>query len=92
MEVKEAVRSAKRWLEDVLEDEQPTDVGLEEVDYEPEEKVWRITLGFSRPFIVQKNAMKMLGIEPPTRRAYRIISVHEPDGKVLRMTKPRFED
>jgi hypothetical protein len=87
MDVKQAVTIAKDWLYDVLKDEGITNVGLEEVDFDEDEGVWMITIGFSRPWNTTKNALTVISGEPATRRAYRVIKVAEPNGTVTSMTR-----
>ena len=36
MDVKEAVRTAKHWVLDVMQDENPANLGLEEVEFNDE--------------------------------------------------------
>jgi hypothetical protein len=74
MNVKEAVKAAKRWILDVMDDEQPTNLGLEEVEFDEAQGIWKITLGFSRPWNSSRNALSALAGETK-KRAYRTIIV-----------------
>ena len=47
MDVKQAIASAKRHARDMFDDEQMSNLGVEEVGRDGD--VWRITLGPSRP-------------------------------------------
>lgn len=87
MDVKSAVDTAKRWLVEVLRDENPTNVGLEEVEFDEGQGVWLITLGFSRPWNTTRNAFTAISGEPAVRRAYRVIAIKDPDGAVISMKK-----
>lgn len=87
MDVKSAVAVAKQWLVDVLNDEQPTNVGLEEVEFDERQKVWRITIGFSRPWNSTRNAFTAISGEAAPRRAYRVITLREPNGEVISMKR-----
>ena len=50
MEPKEAVSLAKRYIRELFADEEITEVGLEELDYDADAQTWKITLGFRRPW------------------------------------------
>jgi hypothetical protein len=50
MDVKEAIATAKNYLNEVYADEQVTNLGLEEVEHILAAGNWIITLGFSRPW------------------------------------------
>jgi hypothetical protein len=88
MNVKEAVIIAKDWVKDILADENVSNIGLEEVDHDDDEGVWNITIGFSRPWNSPRtNALSPFTDQPTLKRAYRIISVREPNGEVISMKK-----
>ena len=54
MHVKDAARMAKTYLTDLFADEQIMNVGLEEIEFDGMTNVWRITIGFSRPWDQKK--------------------------------------
>lgn len=92
MDVKEAVRAAKTWILDVMEDEHPSNLGLEEVEYNDEKRVWKITLGFSRPWNSPRsppnNLLAIAATEIPLhKRAYRTIVVDDRNGEVKAMQR-----
>ncbi|MCC6780519.1 MAG: hypothetical protein IT537_28410 [Hyphomicrobiales bacterium] len=62
-----------------MKDEQPSNLGLEEVKFDDSQQLWEITLGFSRPWNTTKNALTKIAGETPARRTYRIISVRDID-------------
>jgi len=78
MEVKSAVTIAKGHIEELFGDEGLLDMGLEEVELD-DEGIWRITIGFSRPW--NRNVGTILGHENP--RSYKIITLLDSDGRVL---------
>lgn len=89
MDVKSAVSEAKKWLADVMAEEHIGDIGLEGVEFDDRDSVWRITLGFSRPLNKgMGGAYAALAGAYDPHRVYRVISVQEPDGKVLSMKRP----
>lgn len=88
MEDKEAIRIAKGYVEDRLADESVMNVGLEEVNFQPRDNTWEITVGFSRPWNTPKSraqeVMESLGAISSMKRSLKVIKV-SPDGKVLSM-------
>ena len=87
MNVKEAVSVAKKWLIDVMADEQIMNVGLEEVEFHEQSGLWTVTLGFSRPWNSTKNALLAITGEQTTRRAYRSLTIDDSNGKVIAMKR-----
>jgi hypothetical protein len=86
MDVKDAVVAAKGWVLDVMQDEQPSNLGLEEVEFDDMQGIWKITLGFSRPWNSSRNALQALAGESQ-KRAYRTILVSDHDGSVKGMVR-----
>ena len=78
MEVKQAVAIAKEHILDLFEDEDITDLGLEEVELD-DYGVWRITIGFTRPWNLSIGSV--LGAE--NSRSYKILVVTDEDGRVV---------
>ena len=76
MEVKEAVQLAKRFIIDMFGDEQISNVGLEEVDFDSKNKVWYVTIGFSRPWDVGLPIVK-------PNRSYKVVRIKDAGGDVL---------
>lgn len=50
MKVKEAVTTAKTYVQDLFASESISDLGLEEVFFEPQAEEWVVTVAFSRPW------------------------------------------
>lgn len=82
MEVKEAVRTAKTYLEDLFAEEAIQDLGLEEIEFEDTD-VWKITLGFSRPW------ERSIFDTPKAARAYKVVAIDDGTGRILSV-KERF--
>ena len=87
MDVKAAVGTAKKWLGTVLNDEGIMNVGLEEVEFDENQGLWLITLGFSRPWNSVRNAFTALSGDPAAKRSYRVISVKDSNGEVVSMKR-----
>lgn len=84
MEVQEAIRLAKSYVVDVFKDEEPTNVGLEEVEFDDADQIWNVTIGFSRPWNSTKSVLANLsGEASPKRRAYKIVRIRDDDGKMI---------
>ena len=78
MEVKQAVTIAKEHIVELFEDEEILNLGLEEVEFD-DEGVWRITIGFSRPW--NRNVGSVLSGD--NGRSYKIVVLSDKDGHVL---------
>lgn len=92
MEVKNVVRLAKAYLVDLIADENPTNIGLEEVEFDDNQRIWSVTLGFSRPWNSVRSAFTAISGEPAAKRAYRVIEISDNDGTVLSMKRRDFDD
>ena len=49
MDAREAVRTARRYVSELFADDEIGRVDLEEVDFENESDLWKITVSFTRP-------------------------------------------
>jgi hypothetical protein len=93
MDVKDAVVVAKKWVQDILADEDVQNVGLEEVEYDEEDRAWHVTVGFSRRWNSPKDgqltglAAALAVTQPALKRAYRVVTVNDSDGKVISMRR-----
>ena len=88
MEVRDAVRIAKEYVTTVFDVEQVRNLGLEEVVFEEEGRVWAITVGFSRPWeqaIAGRDLFREI-VERPAPRTYKAVRVRDNDGHVVSMT------
>lgn len=81
MDVKEAVSVAKSYLADVLSEEDVTNVGLEEIEFDDSDSTWKITLGFSRPWDYQRARSWQTERRPPAR-SYKILRVADGTGRI----------
>ncbi|MGN6488639.1 MAG: hypothetical protein ACTHLT_12595 [Devosia sp.] len=82
LNVKQAIAIAKDFVVDVMADEQPTNVGLEEVRFDDHAGNWLVTIGFSRPWNAESGP---LGAWSNPRRDYRMITVSDANGTALAM-------
>ena len=92
MDVKEAVKTAKDYVTELFEGEGLENVGLEEVLFDDEAGVWRVTVGFNRPWDNAKNladAMSAISAgELPEwrRRSFKVVRIQDGTGKVISLT------
>lgn len=82
MDVKQAVARAKQHILELFADEKPMNLGLEEVELEPQENEWVITIGFSRPWDVPNNALAAFSGSSP-RRDYKVIRISNGTEQIL---------
>jgi len=83
MEVKQAVTLAKQHIAELFADEGAKNLGLEEVEFDESAGVWRVTIGFSRPWDEPRNVLASLAGEGLAKRTYKIVNVLDSDGQVL---------
>ena len=85
MDVMEAVRAGRAYIEGVFADEDTGDTRLEEVEYDNGKHVWNITFSFLRPTGLVSTADVLL----PTlskgtrnvRRDYKVVTVDSSSGQ-----------
>ena len=85
MDAKEAVGVAKGWIEDLFEDEDISDILLEEIVRRQERPPgWRVTIGFNRPNPTRAAVSPVLGaLSPPRNRVYKVVAIDGKDGNVI---------
>ena len=84
MDVKIAVALAKSEIDTLFNTEGIKNVGLEEVVYDEDQGVWRVTIGFSRPWDEPRGALAALAAQNAYwRRAFKVVTISDAQGKVL---------
>ena len=86
MNVKEAVQTAKDYINAIYADEQVGGVGLEEVKFEsglPD--TWDVTIGFFRSFPGEPTSFITALQNDPRRRVYKIVRINDTDGRIVKM-------
>ena len=83
MDVKEAAKLAKDYVADLFEEEGIGNVGLEEIESKrgPDDRLWVVTVGFSRPWDQGGLATITLG-QRGLRRSYKVLSINDKTGDV----------
>ena len=82
MDAKEAVSTAKKYVQDMFSEERIVNLGLEEVEFDDSDRAWHVTLGFSRPWDEPRSVLAGLGDVRP-KRAYKVIRISDASGKVI---------
>ena len=76
MDVKDAIGLARDYLGMVFSDEDISEVRLEEVSFDREEKSWLITFGLLRPGSGTTESIFAAGMGPLTlKRDYKIVKI-----------------
>ena len=89
MNVQEAVRLAKDYVKDIFVEEQITNVGLEEIEFNEDRDCWEITIGFSRPWDYQTRSPFENIHDPfktqrrPKTRSFKVVNIDSSNAKVL---------
>ena len=86
MDVKEAALAAKEYIADLYRPEGAINFGLEEIELD--DHIWKITVGFSRPWDHTGSASIALG-QTQLRRSYKLVQIDDASGRV-RSVKDRI--
>jgi hypothetical protein len=92
MDAKQAIKAAKNYVSDVFEDEGLMNLGLEEVKFKEFEDCWEITLGFSRPWNVNKSPLSGLTETQTLQRTYKIVVIKDGTGEVIEIRNREVEE
>lgn len=87
MDARQAVNAAKLYILDMLRDEDPSNVGLEEIEFDQETNSWLVTIGFSRPWNSVRDSASLLTGQPSVKRAYRVITINDGSEQILSMKR-----
>ena len=96
LDVKEAIKAAKKYVSDIYSDEEAImNLGLEETEYDVSKRAWKITLAFSRPFNTPKTRaaeiLDRIGASPQLKRSYKIVTVRDGGQVVSMKDRPRAD-
>lgn len=87
MNVKEAVSAAKISIAELFGDQIVSDPLLEEVEFDQDFGVWRITIGFLRmPEIPRDEATKVAGFAAmlgTPRRVFKVVNINDGNNRVV---------
>ena len=81
MDVKQAVKAARKYVVSLYDEEEITDIGLEEVEFDYCSEHWRVTIGFSRPWDKAKSVpIRIADVQRP--RSYKVVCIGD-DGEIV---------
>lgn len=85
LSVKEVVSKAIGHVQELFAHENISHLGLEEIDYDSDNRVWIVTVGFSRPWDFPKagNLALLVNQDVQPHRSFKIIRISDTDGEVL---------
>lgn len=91
MEIKEVAQHAKRYVADLFTEEGIKDLGLEEIEFDGQSGVWRVTVGFSRPWdrandtsgSLTDSITELVGAPRKRAREMKVVVLDEADGRIL---------
>lgn len=95
MDAREAVRTARRYVSELFAEDQIGRVDLEEVDFEIETDLWKITVSFTRPNDRPELVEAIVPGHPlaeatPVRRSYKIVNIDDASGGVKSLKHRRL--
>jgi len=89
MDVKEAIQSAKHFVDDLFASESITHLGLEEVVFDEESNHWKITVGFFRPWDRKEDSVNPFferTHEEYRRRTFKTVWIDDANGRPVSLT------
>lgn len=90
MDVKQVIAVAKDYVSDIFAEESISNLGLEEIEYEPGSNEWKVTIGFSRPWNSPRTRARQV-LESlqggrdvmPQKRVHKIVTLSGLDGSIV---------
>jgi len=83
MNVKEAVKIAIAYVAELFEGEDLSNIGLEEATYDQTQELWKVTVGFSRPWDYPKPGI-VAGLQPVSpKREYKVVYINPESKEVI---------
>lgn len=85
MDAKAAVSLAKHKIAELFADEGIKNLGLEEIDYDENAHVWKVTIGFTRPWDEPRNGLAALAAIKAEhfRRTYKVVRISDDSLEVM---------
>jgi hypothetical protein len=88
MNIKDAAQRAKQHIAELFTDEEIQNIGLEEIEFDGSSGVWRVTVGFSRPWdhvneSPHPSVSEILGSSRRQARDMKVVAVDDTDGHIL---------
>ena len=83
MDVKEVMEKAKTYFTDAFAGEELWEIELEEIAFDYENDVWRITIGFQRPWDAQRQGGGATLADILRHRSYKTLRIDDGTGSLL---------
>ncbi len=83
MDVSDAIRTAKDYVNSVFKDDGIADIGLEEIEYDHADDAWSITIGFVRPRGNPHNPLAEVLDRVAANRLYKVVKIANASGQPL---------
>lgn len=87
MDARAVTRTAREYITEIFAGEQISRLCVEEVVYDPDTNLWRVTFSFVRPWDGQSTMEVGLGSDTP--RTYKVVAINDGDGSVVAFTGQR---
>jgi hypothetical protein len=83
MDMKDAVKSAKSYVAELFREDGIAELGLEEIEFDDDQEIWNITIGFTRLRDQTPNQLARLTGQLPENRTYRVVKIRDRDAKFI---------
>jgi hypothetical protein len=82
MDVKQAVHAAKLFVREVFAEENPTDILLEEIEFQEDHDQWNVTIGFTRK-LDEDDERGLPRLRFPEPRVMKVLSISDSSMKLI---------
>ncbi len=86
MGVTDAVRKAKKYVSETFADESIEHLGLEEVVFDEASRIWKVTVGFFRPWDRPGLAATLANAPVWHQRCFKVVHIEDESGQVVSLT------
>ncbi len=88
MEAKDAAALARNRILELFEPDGAKNIGLEEIEFDEEESIWKVTIGFSRPWNREEQPPLASIVEALSKprlltRDMKVVAIRDSDSQVL---------
>lgn len=92
MKALQAIAKAKEHVAEMFQDENISNIGLEEIEYIEQGGRWQITIGFSRPWDQPLGIAAQMGGR--RGRTFKLVTINDSDGEIVSVKhrEPAFSD
>ena len=90
MDVIDAVQTAKQYIQKIFDGEDIQWVGLEEIVFDDMRDVWKVTIGFSRPWGLVPTMSAAVGDR--RARVFKVVQIDDQTGRIVSLTDRLLRD